>query len=237
MTAIYKKELRSYFLTPIGYVFIGIFLLIGGVLFTGTNLLNGIGDMRYLFGNIWLMLSFVLLIPVLTMRTLAEEKNAKTDQLLLTAPISVSSIVIGKVLAAITVYTIALVIMLLYPIIMSFFTTLAWGEVIGNYIGYFLMGAAFVSIGVYISSLTENQLIAAVSTFGILLALFLIDMFSGVINQPILKVIVEWISVNRQFYDFTSGIIKLESVIYYLSIVALFTFLTVRHIENRRWSK
>ena len=193
--------------------------------------------MRYLFGSIWLMLSFVFLIPILTMRTLAEEKNAKTDQLLLTAPISVSSIVIGKMLAAVTVYTIALLIMLIYPIIMSFFTTLAWGEVIGNYIGYFLMGAAFVSIGVYISSLTENQLIAAVSTLGILLALFLIDLFSGFINQPILKVIVEWISVNRQFYDFTSGIIKLEAVVYYLSIVALFTFLTVRHIENRRWSK
>lgn len=235
MTAIYKKELRSYFLSPIGYVFIAVFLAFGGWFFTIGNLLSGYGDMSMVFGNMTTV--FLFLIPILTMRSLAEEKNAKTDQLLLTAPIRLGDIVIGKVLAAVSVFMVALLITLIYPVILCFFTQPAWGEIIGNYIGFFLMGAAFVSIGVFISSLTENQIISAVCTFAILLLLFMIEWLSPSINNAFLLSVVDWLAITKRFNDFGTGIVDLGSVVYYLSIVAIFSFLTVRHLEKRRWSK
>ncbi len=235
MTAIYRKELRTYFLSPIGYVFIAVFLAFSGWFFTTINLLQAVGDMSYVFSNLTTV--FLFLIPILTMRSLAEEKNSKTDQLLLTAPISIGSIVIGKVLAAVTVFMIALLITLLYPIILTMFTEPAWGEIFGNYIGFFLMGAAFVSIGVFISSLTENQIISAVCTFAILLLLFMIEWISPSINNTFLLSVIDWLAITKRFNDFATGIVNLESVIYYLSIVAVFSFLTVRHLEKRRWSK
>ena len=235
MTAIFKKELRSYFLSPIGYVFVAVFVFISSIFFVRFNLFGGLGDIQYVFSN--LSLVFVLIIPILTMKSIAEEKNTKTDQLLLTAPIYIHSIVIGKLFAASIVYLCALMITFLYPLIMSIFTDLAWGEVIGNYIGFFLMGTSFISVGIFISSLTENQIISAVCTFGILLALYLIEMFSPLISNAFIATVVEAVSVNKRYYDFTTGIINVESVIYYLSIVAIFSFLTIRHLEKRRWSK
>lgn len=235
MTAIFKKEIKSYFLSPIGYIFIAVYLAFSGWFFSTINLLQATGDMNYLFGN--LITVFMFLIPILTMRSLAEEKNAKTDQLLLTAPISITGIVIGKMLAALSVFVIAMFITLLYPLILAMFTEPAWGEIFGNYIGFFLMGAAFISIGIFISSLTDNQIISAVATFAILLLLYMIDWITGFIQSEAVVAVIQWLSITEKFNEFSMGIINIQSVVYYLSVTGLFTFLTVRHLEKRRWSK
>lgn len=235
MSAIFKREIKAYFYSPIGYIFVAVFAAFGGWFFTMSNLLSANGNLSNLFNN--LITVFLFLIPILTMRSLSEEKNSKTDQLLLTAPIRITNIVLGKLLAALAVFGIALAITLLYPLILSMFCDPAWGEIFGNYIGFFLMGAAFISIGIFISSLTENQIISAVCTFAILLLLFMINWISGFVQNEFLKQVINWLAITDKFSTFSRGIIDLSSVIYYLSIVAIFIFLTVRHLEERRWSK
>ncbi len=235
MKAIFKKELRSYFCSPIGYVFVAIFFFVASLFFAMYNLFSGYGDINAVFGNMTMI--FLFLTPILTMRSIAEEKNSKTDQLLLTSPVKVSSIVLGKLFASASVFLIALAVTLVYPIILTAFTTPAWGKVFGNYIGFFLMGMAFVSIGIYISSLTENQIIAAVATFGVLFLMYLAEWFGQVTSNGVLQTVIGWLSITSKFTDFSMGYVNLQSVIYYLSITAIFVFLTVNHIEKRRWSK
>ncbi|MBQ8525860.1 MAG: ABC transporter permease subunit [Clostridia bacterium] len=235
MKAIFKKELRSYFCSPLGYVFIAVFALVTALFFFIYNLVQGIGDISYVFSNIMLLL--VLIIPVLTMRSFAEEKNKKTDQLLLTCPISVGEIVIGKTLAAYVVFALALALTLIYPLIISFYTETAWATVMCNYLGFFLMGAAFISVGIFISSLTENLLISAVASFGALFALYLMDWVSGSVQNPVIAAVANAISVTARYTDFSMGIINISHVIYYLSFIAIFAVLTVTNIEKRRWVK
>ena len=235
MKAIFKKELRSYFCSPLGYVFIAVFALVTALFFFIYNLVQGIGDISYVFSNIMLLL--VLIIPVLTMRSFAEEKNKKTDQLLLTCPISVGEIVIGKTLAAYVVFALALALTLIYPLIISFYTETAWATVMCNYLGFFLMGAAFISVGIFISSLTENLLISAVASFGALSALYLMDWVSGSVQNPVIAAVANAISVTARYTDFSMGIINISHVIYYLSFIAIFAVLTVTNIEKRRWVK
>lgn len=235
MKAIFKKEFRSYFCSPIGYVFVGIFFFVASLFFAMYNLFMQYGDINMVFSNMTMI--FLFLTPVITMRSIAEEKNSKTDQLLLTSPVKISSIVLGKLAAAMAVFGIALALTIIYPLILLGFTTPAWGKIIGNYIGFFLMGSAFVSIGIYISSLTENQIIAAVATFGVLFLLYLAEWFGSVTSNAVMQTVIGWISITEKFYDFSVGIINLQSVIYYLSIVVIFVFLTVSHMEKRRWSK
>ena len=235
MKAILKKELRSYFCSPLGYVFVAVFSLVTALFFFIYNLLNGVGDINYVFSNIMLLL--VLIIPVLTMRSFAEEKNKKTDQLLLTCPISVGEIVAGKTLAAYVVFVIALAITLIYPLIISFYAELAWSTVFCTYLGFFLMGAAFISVGIFISSLTENLLISAVGSFGALFALYLMDWVSGSVQNPVVSVVVNALSVTARYSDFSMGIINIPNVIYYLSFIVVFGVLTVTNIEKRRWVK
>ena len=235
MKAIFKKEMKSYFASPLGYVFIAVFLLVSALFFFVNNLVYGLGDISYVFSNIILLL--VLLIPVLTMRSFAEEKNKKTDQLLLTSPIKVSSIVLGKLFAALAVFGIALVLTVIYPLILSIYTKMSWGMILCNYIGFFLMGASFISIGIFISSLTENLLISAFGSFAALFVVYLMDWVSMSVSNSIISAIVNAISITARFNDFAIGIINIEYVIYFISIVAVFVILTVAQIEKRRWVK
>lgn len=235
MKAIFKKELRSYFFSPLGYVFIAMFALVTALFFFVYNLVQGIGDMNYLFSNITLLL--VLIIPVLTMRSFAEEKSRKTDQLLLTSPISVWEIVAGKTFAAYVVFALALGLTLIYPLILSFYTEMAWSVVFCNYLGFFLMGATFISIGIFISSLTENLLISAIASFGALFAIYLMDWVSGSVSNPVISLLANAISVTARYTDFSIGIINIPHVIYYISAISIFSVLTITNIEKRRWVK
>jgi gliding motility-associated transport system permease protein len=175
MLAVFRRELAAYFVSPIGFTFIGFFILLAGVFFAISNLLSGNPNYTGVLGSITFIFLFV--VPILTMRLISEETRQKTDQLLITSPIGITGIVLGKYLAAVAVFLITLIITLIYPFIMSFFALggLGWWEIVGGYIGFFLLGSSFIAVGLFFSSLTDNQLIAAVETFAALLLIWILD--------------------------------------------------------------
>jgi len=175
MLAVFRRELRAYFASPIGFVFVGFFILIAGVFFAISNLLSGNPNFTGVLSSLTFV--FLFLVPILTMRLLTEEMRQKTDQLLITSPLSITGIVMGKYLAAVGVFVITLLITVLFPVIMSFYALLGlgWWEILGGYIGFLLMGCAFISVGLFFSSLTDNQLIAAMYTFAALLVIWILD--------------------------------------------------------------
>lgn len=173
MLAILKKELYTYFKSMTGYIFMASLLFFVGLFFVLTNLIGMSPQYNSVLSNITFV--FLLIVPILTMRLMAEEAKQKTDQLLLTSPISLPQIVIGKYLGAVSVLLLTLLITFIYPIILSTMGTVNWGEVLGGYIGFFLFGSALIAVGLFISSLTDNQVIAAVVTFTVLLLFWFID--------------------------------------------------------------
>ncbi len=234
MKAIFKREMLAYFISPVGYIFIGVFAAISGIYFDTYVLRMGIGDVSAPLRNSLVVL--VLLIPVLTMRLIAEERGTKTDQLLLTSPVSVWSIVLGKLLAALCVFGIAMATTFPYVVIIAIHGSAVWGQIISTYIGYVLLGLCFISMGIFFSSLTESQIIALIVTMGVLLALFLFNNFISSTGITVVDKVIDIVSVIKRFSQFTTGVLKIDNVLYYVSASALFTFLTVRGIEKRRWS-
>ncbi len=235
MWAVFKREAESFFLSPVGYVFMGFFLLISGYFFTVSNIFTMNANFNTVLGNIIFL--FMMLVPVLTMRLLSEERKTKTDQLLLTSPVPLLSIVLGKYMAAVFVFLITLLITSIYPIILFIYGSPALGEILGGYLGFFLMGCTFIAIGLFVSSLTENQLTAYIATFAVLLLLWLMDWITPNLNNMIIVQILEWLSILKRFNDFGMGILSLSPIVYYISFSAVFVFLTMRVMEKRRWSK
>lgn len=177
MLAIFKKELRSYFTSMIGYLFIGFFLAIVGVYFMAFNLQGGYANFEYVLNS--MVFVFVILVPILTMRLLAEEKKQKTDQLLFTSPLSVNKIVVGKYLAVFAVFVSAMVITMFYPFILSKYGTVSFKLAYTGILGFVLVGAAYLAIGLFLSALFESQAIAAVVTFVVLLITFIMQGIVG----------------------------------------------------------
>lgn len=173
MRAIYKKELKSYFNSMMGYIFIFFILLVTGIYFTAYNINSAYPKLDYTLNAV--LFVFLVAVPVLTMKILADERRLKTDQLLLTSPVNVWDIVLGKFFALVTIYAIPVVVICLYPLIMSQFGTVSMFEAYTVIIGFFLLGCADIAIGVYISSVTESQVIAAVITFGVLFVSFVME--------------------------------------------------------------
>ena len=201
MKAIYKREIKMYFNSIIGYVFIAFFVLITAIYFSIQNILVLSPDFQNILSNVIMM--FLILGPMLTMRLLSEEKNKKTDQLLLTAPVSIPSIVLGKYFAAVTVFLISLLITGIFPVILAFFGTVAVAQIIGTYIGFFLLGSAFIAVGLWVSSITDNQIVSAVATFA---AIFLLLM---------VQTIVKAASGSQGFSLMFAGIIALIIAFYF----------------------
>lgn len=233
MLAIFKREMRSYFTTPIGYIFVGAFLLMSGYFFRMINLSGGYPVIDPVLSN--MLIVFMVLIPVLTMRLLSEEKNLKTDQVLLTSPVSVWGIVGGKFSAAGAVYIITLLLTLPYMTVLEKHADPSWAQTICNYIGFILMGLSFVSIGMFISSLTENQAVSAVASFAILLILFLMDGMQASMPTSFLANLVGWLAITTRFTEFNLGVLSLEATVYYLSIIFMFIFLTAHVVSARRY--
>jgi ABC-2 type transport system permease protein len=188
MLAIFKRELRGYFQTPIGYVFMGLFLLISGFFFAYNHLFTGSPYYSTFLGSIFFI--FIFAVPLLTMRLLSEERRQRTDQLLLTSPVSITDIVLGKFFAASAVFLATLAVTILYAIVVGTFGDLAVAQTVGAYIGFFLLGLCFISIGMVISALTENQVTAAFFTFFSLLFVWLINMVEQVVPRDNLSGIV-----------------------------------------------
>ena len=235
MGAIYKRELRSYFNSFLGTLFIGAILFLLGIYFSVYNLMMGYPYIGYALSSI--VFIFLIAIPVLTMRILAEERHQKTDQLILTAPINVSSIVIGKFLALATIFAIPVVIISFYPLILSIWGTIAFGEAYLAIFGFFLYGLSCIAIGVFVSSLTESQVIAAVITF---LILFLGYVMSGICNMisntgNFLTKILQIFDMVGRFDDLLNGSLQLTSILYSLSVIVLFLIFTAQSIQKRRY--
>lgn len=234
MTAIYKRELRSFLVTPTGYVFLALFYVISGYYFFGYLLLGQSSDFGPLFSTLFSFVTFIT--PLLTMRLFSEEKKYRTDQRLLTAPVSLTAIVGGKFLAAVTMFATAQAVTLLYLLIISTMGRVELAVFFGNFLGLLLMGAALCAIGMFISALTESQVIAAVGTLGAGMLFMMIDSVGSMLKTPLLQTVTGYLSFYTHYQDFTTGILNLADVLFFLSVAALFFFLTVRVLEKRRWS-
>jgi ABC-2 type transport system permease protein len=181
MLAVFKRELRAYFSSPIGFVVIGLFLFMSAIFFAASNLLGASSEYNGLLSTMAFI--FLFIVPILTMRLLTEEKRQHTDQMLVTSPLSVTAIVIGKYLAAVAVFLITLLVTVIFPVMMSFFALLGleWWKILGGYIGLFLLGSAFIAVGLFFSSLTESQIVAAVATYTALLVMWIIDALTSMV--------------------------------------------------------
>ena len=247
MFAIYKKELKSYFINAIGYVYVGVFLALSALLCCYTTL----GTRTYSTDSYFyaMIFSFIILIPLLTMKLFAEEKKLRTEQLLMTAPVSIWGMVMGKFLAALTLFggTVLVSCINLFPLYIygniergSTDYTMTHigpvtGEILACLLGLFLIGCAFLAIGLFISSLTENQLAAAVITVSIIVVMLLLEILNSFIDVYILRAIISWICLMSRFTGFLSGILDYSAILYYLSITGVFLLLTVRVYDKRRW--
>ena len=234
MIAIFKRDLRAYFTSPIGYVFVAAFLLVLNIYFFLINVYSASADIENTFAFIVTMLVF--LVPVLTMRTFSEDYKLKTDQLLLTAPVRLTGIVLGKFLAAFGVFVLAMLFTLIYVVVVAAFGTPNGAMILGNYVAILSVAAAYISIGVFISSLTENQLVSCIATLGAFLFLYLVDYMYSVINVTWIQNLIYWFSLFRRYDTFSRGIFSLADFIFYISVAGTFVFLTVRVLEKKRWS-
>lgn len=235
MLAIYKRELRSYFHSFLGALFIGAMLLLLGIYFSVYNLFMGYPYIGYALSSIVFL--FLISIPILTMRILAEERRQKTDQLILTAPVGVGGIVAGKFLALATVFAIPVAVICLYPLILSRFGEVALGESYLAILGFFLYGLACIAIGIFVSSLTESQVIAAVITFGILFLGYIMSGICSMISPTgnMLTRILSVFDMAGRFEGFLNGSFQLTDVLYFFSVAALFLIFTVQSIQKRRY--
>lgn len=233
MKAIFSKEFKSYFLSPIGYIFTAVFMILATMFFLNGSLMYRIADISVIFSNINIV--YLFLVSILTMRSFSEERNKKTDQLLLTAPCSIGEIVIGKYLAAMATLGVTVVISFVFPIVLCMFGNPPISEIIGSYVGFVLLWGAFIAIGIFISSLTESQMISAVFTFGVLLLVYFMDDIASGVSNKALASVLSWFSLMNRYYEFQRGILNVVSIVYYLSFIGVFLFLTVQGIERRRW--
>lgn len=235
MTAITKRELASYFTTPLGYVFLAVFCGFSGLFLWLGCLRAGQSDMGVVFSMMFFIL--MIMIPVLTMRTMADDKRQKTDQLTLTAPVSLFGIVAGKFLAAFAVFFCGMIVMLIYAVFLSAAVeSFGWAVFWGNFLGMSLIGGVFISAGIFISNLTENQMIAAIGSIGANIAICMFDVISEYVPNETAKNILGELSVYYKYSEFTIGIFSLKNVVFFMSIIVIFVFLTTRTTERRRRS-
>lgn len=287
MRAIYKRELASYFKSMIGYVFMFFIFLIVGIYFTAYNLSYAYPSISVTLNSITFI--FLIVIPILTMRVLSEERRQKTDQLLLTAPVSITKIVCGKFFALLTVYLIPMLVICLYPLIMRHFGTISYAQNYTAILGFFLLGASNIAIGLFVSSLTENQIVSAVLTFVIMFVCYImtgieslistskttalivltlvivvfalllwfilknatVAAFVGIILEVVLIIlyavksslfegiitnILEVFNISSHFQLFIDGTFNLTAILYFVSVIFVFVFLTMQSMQKRRWS-
>ena len=246
-----QKELRAYFVSPIAYVLLVFFALLFGYFYassisfvvqlsmgqfgTGGPQIVNINEfmIRPLFGNTSVVLLFML--PMLTMRSFAEEKRSGTIELLLTSPLTDFQIIVGKFLGAMALYALMLSLTLIHIGVLFWYGEPEWGSVFSGYLGLLLMGGSFISIGLAISSMTKNQIVAGVSTFAVLLLFWIINWMgdaSGTTTQSVLA----YLSILEHFDDFSKGVIDTTHVTYYVSFITLGLFLTAKSMDVARWN-
>lgn len=232
MMAIYKKELKTYFYTSSGCIFIGIYLAIYAGFFVGYNIMGDNADIGGVMDN--MIVALVLLIPILTMRLFSEEKHMHTDKVYLSAPISLRAIVLGKYFAACTVFALTQIITIISGIIMVVLGGQTIEELMSLVIGYFLVGAVFTAVGMFASSLVENQIISAVTSFAMCLFFYLFDIVSDAAYGTPFEKAAQLPALAKHYENFPIGIFDCTAVIYFISFAALFVVFTVLKLEADR---
>ena len=239
MIAVFKRDFKAYFTSAIGYIYLGAYILVLNLVFLLNNAMSGSQSLTGVFSFMIMVMIFVT--PILTMRVFSEDFKQKTDQLLLTAPVKPSRIVFGKYLSALAVFGCLLVLTLLWPFVISIIGVNNVPEVVGNYIGIICIGSAYIAMGVFISSLTENQVIAAVGSLGLFVALYILEMVALYFYQSatLPAIVIEaltFISIYGRYTDILRGVLAFDDIIFFLSLNAVFLFLTIRGLERRRWA-
>ena len=239
MLAIYRREMGAFFTSGVAYVFLAVFWLVSGIFFYNGVISAGTTETSAMFSSMFYIVLF--LIPVLTMKLLSEEKKNRTDQGLLTAPVGLWEIVLGKYFAALTLYIIAESVVFIYAFILNYLGDVVWTPLLGNYVAMIFLGAAFIAVGLFISSLTENQMASAVVSLVVLFVIYLSEMLvSSFENGGKLKKAIHFVVSKLAFYsryvEFTRGVFSLPSIVFFISAAFLFNFFTVKVLEKRRWS-
>lgn len=235
MGAIYRRELRGFFETPSAYVFIGVFLALASVFFGVGNLAARSSDLMLFLSNLSYL--FMLLSPVLTMRLIAGERKQKTDQMLFSSPCSVSGIVLGKYAAAVTVLLITVALTFLYVLLIALFGTLYPGETFVGYLGFFLLGGAFLALDLFVSCFAGTPATAAVLGVGVNLLFWLADLLAGAVTVTAVSDTLSFLSLYQRFLPFTQGQLRFSNLLYDLIFIAIMLFLSVRVLDARRWSE
>lgn len=232
MKAIFLRELKSYFTSLTGYAFAAFLLLFIGIYTMSVCLVGYYPNYEYVLGNTAFI--FLLIVPIVTMKSFAEEKKQKTDQLLYALPIGMSKVVLGKYLALLAVFAVPLIPAAIYPLILKLYGSVSLSVVFATFVGFFLLGAALLAVGMFVSSLTESQALAAGASFLIILINFLSSSLAS--YMPIGGDLITSLSLFDRLDNFVYGILNMGDVVFYLSTAALFVFLTVQSLEKRRWS-
>lgn len=234
MLAIYKKEMRTYFTTPVGYVFIAVFLAVSGFIFAFSTFQSQTSDVS---GYFQLMIfGYIVIVPLLTMRSFSEERRTRTEQLLMTSPVSIPSMIFAKFLAAFTMFAGTVLVSCLYYLPLFSYGEPNVGKAVGCLIAMLLIGMCFIAVGIFVSTLTESTVTASIGTMAILIGFVAAAIFNNLIDSYFIRSILNWISVYSRYVNFTYGIFDISATVYYLSITAIFLFLSIRVYERRRYA-
>ncbi|MBQ2954114.1 MAG: ABC transporter permease [Clostridia bacterium] len=233
MRAIWKRELQAYFFTPVGYVFMGVFLLLSSAMFYTTIMQNRSSDLPTFIGLMSYL--WMLLCPVLTMRLLAEERSRRTDQLLLTSPVSLPAVVLGKYLAAVTLMLVTVLLTGLFVLIVAIYGAVYPAELLVSYLGFVLQGCAFIALDLFLSGCAGNQVTAAVMAFGANLLLWMLDLLENAVSIAFVKEIISFLSLYTRSEPFLMGQLSFAGVGYFLSFAAAFIALTIHMLDSRRY--
>ena len=232
MKAVYYKELGQLFHSVIGYIYLAAFLLISGGYFVMYNLFPANGDISRFFSQ--LMSTIIFLLPMLTMRSYAEEKKLRTEQLLMSAPISAIAVALGKFFAVLTIFAVGLSVTLLYVVCLAVLGQFEFLIVFGNIMGMLTVASTFLAIGLLVSLMTENQITACIVTYSILLMFWLIGTVGTYVTSPVLKIVAHNLSLSNRFAEFSMGILDISTLVYYLSITVFVLFMISVITEKRR---
>ena len=234
MFAIYKREMRSYFTTPIGYVFLAVFTAVSAIVFALSTYMADVASVSTYFSM--MVIAYVLLIPILTMKVFSDELHGKTDQLLLTAPVSITGVVFAKYFAALSMYMIAVAVSMANFLFLSANNyQVQSGTLFGMFVSMILIGMACIAVGVFISALTESQLVAVLITMAVLLIMMFINIFNSVIPFAWLRTALSFLAINSRYNTLAAGRFDFTALIYYISIAGAFNLLTIRVFEKKRW--
>lgn len=234
MSAILKRELSAYFNSAIGYVVMAVYFFFSGLYFYMYCFEGNTTSMSGVFNNMIYIILF--LVPIITMKSFAEEKRQKTEQALLTAPVNLTEIVMGKFLGAFVLYAICSLIFFVFSVVIAFFTAPDWSVILCTYIGLLLFGAALIAINIFISVLTESMIVAAVFGMAVGFVILMMTTFTSLIPFEWLSATLEKINFITYYVNFSYGLLNITDIVFFLSAAALFIFFTVRVLEKRRWS-